>query len=218
MIVYFCPAANYFPAHARNHIRSARILISKGREHRLDIIERIKAKDESALRQLMDEYGDMLLRTACLLLRDRQSAEEAVQDTFIQAYAKISQLQEPSRLRPWLIAITVNRCRMRQRTWSWRSIFPAAESGQWAEAAGEASAGAEELFMAEWYSGKLSEAIGDLEYMYRECLTLYYYHEMSIREISSQLRTRENTVKSRLARGRVLLKTILEKEDCENGQ
>ncbi|WP_256704671.1 RNA polymerase sigma factor [Paenibacillus sp. FSL R7-0273] len=177
----------------------------------------MKARDESALRQLMDEYGDMLLRTACLLLRDRQSAEEAVQDTFIQAYAKIGQLHEPARLRSWLIAITVNRCRMKQRTWSWRSIFPAAESGRWAEAAGEAAAGAEELFMAEWYSGKISDAIGDLDYMYRECLTLYYFHEMSIREIASQLKTRENTVKSRLARGRQLLRLILEKEDIDNG-
>nr|WP_068728207.1 sigma-70 family RNA polymerase sigma factor [Paenibacillus sp. DMB5] len=183
----------------------------------MDIIERIKARDESALRQLMDEYGDMLLRTACLLLRDRQSAEEAVQDTFIQAYAKISQLKEPSRLRSWLIAITVNRCRMKQRTWSWRSIFPAAESGQWAEAAGEAAAGAEELFMTEWHNVKLTDAIGSLDYIYRESLTLYYFHEMSVREIASQLKTRENTVKSRLARGRQLLRLILEKEDIDNG-
>ena len=165
----------------------------------------------------MDEYGDMLLRTACLLLRDRQSAEEAVQDTFIQAYAKISQLQEPGRLRPWLIAITVNRCRMKQRTWSWRSIFPAAESGQWAEDAAGSAAGAEELFMADWRHAKLTDAIGSLDYIYRECLTLYYYHEMSIREISAQLKTRENTVKSRLSRGRGLLKSILEEEDIANG-
>ncbi|MNI54366.1 ECF RNA polymerase sigma factor SigW [compost metagenome] len=164
----------------------------------------------------MDEHGDMLFRTACLLLRDRQAAEEAVQDTFIQAYAKIGQLKEPERLRGWLISIAVNRCRMKQRTWSWRSIFPAAESGQWAEAAGSA-AGAEENFMAEWQRSQLTEAIGRLDYIYRECLTLYYYHEMSLREISLQLKTRENTVKSRLARGRLMLRQMLEKEDTQRG-
>ncbi|CAH1216417.1 hypothetical protein PAECIP111892_04312 [Paenibacillus auburnensis] len=202
---------------SRNLTSAARILIVKGGELRLDIIERIKAKDESALRLLMDEYGDMLLRTAYLLLRDRQSAEEAVQDTFIQAYAKISQLQEPGRLRSWLVTITVNRCRMKQRTWSWRSIFPAAESGQWTEDTAGSSAGAEELFMAEWQQVMLTDAIGSLDYIYRECLTLYYFHEMSIREISAQLRTRENTVKSRLMRGRQLLRLILEKEDIAHG-
>ena len=160
----------------------------------------------------MDEYGDMLLRTACLLLKDRQSAEEAVQDTFIQAYAKIGQLQEPDRLKAWLIRIVVNRCRMRQRTWSWRNIFPAREIDL--QSFDEASfvAGAEELFMAEWHNVRLAETMRSLDYLYRECLTLYYFHEMSVREISDQLDTPQNTIKSRLARGRSLLKNILEKE------
>ncbi|MNC44916.1 RNA polymerase sigma factor SigV [compost metagenome] len=71
--------------------------------------------------------------------------------------------------------------------------------------------------MAEWHQVKLTDAIGSLDYIYRECLTLYYFHEMSIREISAQLKTRENTVKSRLMRGRQLLRLILEKEDIAHG-
>ncbi|WP_306080845.1 RNA polymerase sigma factor [Paenibacillus borealis] len=187
------------------------MLIVRGGELHLDIIERIITRDESALRLLMELYGDMLLRTACLLLKDQQSAEEAVQDTFIQAYAKMVQLQDPQRLKAWLVSIVVNRCRMKQRTWSWRSIFPAAESGQWMEESG-ASAGAEEHFMVEWHHVRLVEAVRSLDYIYRESLTLYYFHEMSIREISAELNTAENTVKSRLARGRILLKQTLEKE------
>ncbi len=153
----------------------------------------------------------MLLRTACLLLKDRQSAEEAVQDTFIQAYAKIGQLQEPDRLKAWLIRIVVNRCRMRQRTWSWRNIFPAREIERNDD--NSFAAGAEELFMVEWHNIRLAESMKSLDYLYRECLTLYYFHEMSVREISDQLDAPENTIKSRLARGRTLLKNILEKEE-----
>lgn len=160
----------------------------------------------------MDDYGDMLLRTACLLLKDRQSAEEAVQDTFIQAYAKIGQLQEPDRLKAWLVRIVVNRCRMRQRTWNWRNIFPTREIELQLNDEASFVAGAEELFMVEWHNVSLAEAIRNLDYLYRECLTLYYFHEMSIREISEQLDAPENTIKSRLARGRTLLKKILEKE------
>ncbi|OME14194.1 RNA polymerase [Paenibacillus odorifer] len=178
----------------------------------MNIIERIVAKDESALRLLMNEYGDMLLRTASLLLKDRQSAEEAVQDTFIQAYAKMSQLQEPDRLKAWLIRIVVNRCRMRQRTWSWRNIFPAGGSELQINEDADFTAGAEELFMVEWHNVRLAESLKNLDYLYRECLMLYYFHEMSIREISEQLNTSENTIKSRLARGRTLLKKILVKE------
>lgn len=160
----------------------------------------------------MDEYGDMLLRTACLLLKDQQSAEEAVQDTFIQAYAKIGQLQESDRLKAWLVRIVVNRCRMKQRTWSWRNIFPAREIELQRTNEDSFTAGAEELFMVEWHNIRLAEAMRSLDYMYRECLTLYYFHEMSVREVSDQLNTPENTIKSRLARGRTLLKNILEKE------
>lgn len=160
----------------------------------------------------MDLYGDMLLRTAYLLLKDLQTAEEAVQDTFIQAYAKINQLQDPERLKAWLIAITVNRCRMKQRTWSWRRIFPASGSSEWpAEEAGH-TAGAEELAITNWQNVQLTEAVRSLDYIYRECMTLYYFHEMSIREISEQLDVPENTVKSRLSRGRIVLKQLLEKE------
>uniref|UniRef100_UPI00403F86CD RNA polymerase sigma factor n=1 Tax=Paenibacillus sp. FSL R5-0470 TaxID=2921641 RepID=UPI00403F86CD len=198
--------------HKRNLNPPSRILLVKGGELHLNIIERIKAKDESALRLLMDDYGDMLLRTACLLLKDRQSAEEAVQDTFIQAYAKMNQLQDPERLRAWLIRIVVNRCRMKQRTWSWRNIFPSGGSELQASDDAGFTAGAEELFMVEWHNVRLAEFIRNLDYVYRECLTLYYFHEMSIREISEQLNTPENTIKSRLVRGRTLLKKMLEKE------
>jgi RNA polymerase sigma factor (sigma-70 family) len=200
-----------FPS-KRNLNPPSRILLVKGGELHLNIIERIVAKDESALRLLMDEYGDMLLRTASLLLKDRQSAEEAVQDTFIQAYTKMSQLQEPDRLKAWLIRIVVNRCRMRQRTWSWRNIFPAGGSELQINEDADFTAGAEELFMVEWHNVRLAESMRNLDYLYRECLTLYYFHEMSIREISEQLNTSENTIKSRLARGRTLLKKILVKE------
>uniref|UniRef100_UPI00403FA671 RNA polymerase sigma factor n=1 Tax=Paenibacillus sp. FSL K6-0276 TaxID=2921450 RepID=UPI00403FA671 len=198
--------------HKRNLNPPSRILLVKGGELHLNIIERIKAKDESALRLLMDDYGDMLLRTACLLLKDRQSAEEAVQDTFVQAYAKMSQLQDPERLKAWLIRIVINRCRMRQRTWSWRNIFPSGGTALQPNDDASFTAGAEELFMVEWHNIRLTESMRNLDYIYRECLTLYYFHEMSIREISEQLNTPENTIKSRLARGRTLLKKILEKE------
>lgn len=160
----------------------------------------------------MDEYGDMLLRTACLLLKDPQSAEEAVQDTFIQAYAKITQLQEPERLKAWLVRILVNCCHMRQRTWSWRNIFPVGEMDPLSHGDYGFAVGAEELFMTEWHNVNLAQAVQSLDYIYRECLVLYYFHEMSICEISTQLHTPENTIKSRLARGRTLLKRLLEKE------
>ncbi|WP_342346087.1 RNA polymerase sigma factor [Paenibacillus mangrovi] len=89
---------------------------SRGEEAGLDIIPGLKQKDEEALRQLMRLYGNDLLRTAYLLLRDRHEAEEAVQDSFVLAFERIRQLKDDMKLKSWLIRIVVNRCRMRQRT------------------------------------------------------------------------------------------------------
>ncbi|QJD88415.1 sigma-70 family RNA polymerase sigma factor [Cohnella herbarum] len=157
----------------------------------------------------MAQYGDELQRTAFLLVKDRQAAEEAVMDTFIQAYRKIHQLKEPDKLRGWLLRIVVNRCRMKMRTWSWRNLFPSASIERMIE---ETEPGPENLLLAEWRNQRLSEAIHRLDYRYREVITLYYYNELSVLEIAEHVKSNENTVKARLARGRMRLRQMLEEE------
>jgi len=171
-------------------------------------VQKLREKEEAALRTLMEQYGDELLRTAYLLLKDRHAAEEAVQDTFITAYAKIGQLRDDTKLRGWLIRIAVNRCRMKRRSWSWRNLLPFPRVEDLVPEDHEP--GPEERALGEWRSGSLTRAIGQLDYKYREAITLYYYAEMSIREIAEQTGTNENTVKARLSRGRAQLKEQLE--------
>ncbi|MFC6550311.1 sigma-70 family RNA polymerase sigma factor [Cohnella cellulosilytica] len=190
--------------------RAGTHLIDVGREAGLDVVRRLIAKDEAALRELMAAYGDEMLRTAYLLLKDRQTAEEAVMDAFVQAYAKIEQLKQPDKLRSWLLRIVANRCRMRMRTWSWRSLLPFERVESLAE---ETEPGPEELLLAEWRAERLSEAVHKLDYKYREVIALYYFNELSVAEIAEQLSSNENTVKARLSRGRAKLRTLLEKGD-----
>ena len=162
---------------------------------------------------MMNQYGDVLLRTAYLLLRDRQAAEEAVQDTFVQAFYKIEQLDDPAKLKAWLVRIAVNHCRMKQRTWSWKSILPSTHVERMKE---ESSSGAEEHFFERWDKERLSEAMLRVEYKYREIMILYYYNDMNVSEIAEQLNMKENTVKSRLMRGRERLKMIMRGRGIED--
>jgi len=166
---------------------------------------------------LMDQYGDELMRTAFLLVKDYQTAEEAVQDTFIQAYRSIGQLQDPSRLKGWLLRIVVNRCRMRMRVWSWRQMLPSAWIEQLAEDRYAGYPAPEEQMIKEWHKARLSRAIHGLDYKYREAIVLYYYHEMNVAEIAVYTGCKENTVKARLARGRMQLRLIWEREEEEDG-
>ncbi|MNH82600.1 ECF RNA polymerase sigma factor SigW [compost metagenome] len=182
----------------------------------LDVVQELVEKNEAALRHLMEQYGDELLRTAYLLLRDRQAAEEAVQDTFIEVFTQISKLRDRDKLRGWMFRIMINRCRMKQRTWSWRNLFPSSEVESWLE--DEQQQGPEVQLLLEWRNGRLSDAIHQLAYIYREVITLYYYSEMSIQEIAEQLNISGNTVKSRLVRGRNQLRSLWEKEERQDEQ
>ncbi|RUS47420.1 sigma-70 family RNA polymerase sigma factor [Cohnella sp. AR92] len=173
----------------------------------------LREKDEAALRALMERYGNQLMRTAYLLVKDKQAAEEAVMDTFIQAYRKIGQLRDPDRLESWLLRIVVNRCRMRMRTWSWSRILPFPRVEQWIV---EEEPGPEELLIDAWRNEKLSEALLKLDYNYREALVLYYYNGLTVAEIAEQTSSNENTVKARLKRGRAKLKRMLEKQEDGN--
>lgn len=172
------------------------------------MIERLAAQDVTALAALMEQYGDYLMRTAYLLLKDRQAAEEAVQDTFLQAYRKIHQLKEADKLKGWLLRIVINHCRMKQRLWSWKRLLPFPRMESMLGESGEP--GPEDMLLMEWRSKRLSDAVHSLDYHYREVITLYYYNEWSIAEIAEGLQMNENTVKARLARGRMKLKQRLE--------
>ncbi|MDO7907269.1 sigma-70 family RNA polymerase sigma factor [Paenibacillus sp. JX-17] len=170
-------------------------------------------QDEAALREWMNRYGDHLLRTAVMLLKDYQTAEEVVQDTFVQAFRKADQLKEPSRLKSWLTAITVNGCRMRQRRWSWKYIFPS-EIGNTENPADERQ-GPESRLLAASRNEELKRAVQKLSYNYRETVVLYYYNEYSVEEITELLGCSTNTIKSRLRRGRAKLRELWEKEEQE---
>jgi RNA polymerase sigma factor (sigma-70 family) len=170
----------------------------------------LKERDEAALRLIIQQHGDYLLRTAYLLMKDLQSAEEAVQDTFITAYQKIDQLQDPERLRSWLTRIAVNRCRMKQRTWNWRNLLPSSKVEELLEDEAEDSPLTQLLIASR--NESLTQAIHLLDYKYREVITLFYYNELSIRDIADQTGINENTIKARLSRGRSLLRIRLAKE------
>jgi RNA polymerase sigma-70 factor (ECF subfamily) len=160
----------------------------------------------------MQLYGNELLRTAVLLVKDHYLAEEIVQDTFVTAFQKMEQLEDGSKLKGWLVIITVNGCRARMRKWSWKNIFLAKKEAAFNQLA-ETDPLPEAALLTAQRNELLHKGIQSLAYHYREAITLFYFHELPIREISEMLQENENTVKTRIARGRRLLKDFLERGD-----
>jgi RNA polymerase sigma-70 factor, ECF subfamily len=80
-----------------------------------ELIQRIIEKDENSLRIVVEKYQNFLFKTCFGLLRNKEDAEEAVQDTFIQVYRKIYTYRGESKFSTWLYRIAVNMCINRLR-------------------------------------------------------------------------------------------------------
>lgn len=173
-------------------------------------IGQLRKGEGSALKQLMDSYGNDIYRVAVLLLKDRHWAEDISQEAFLAAYQNISQFNGSGSLRGWLLQITINLCRSKMRRASWkRLIFRDIADYELRSAEPGPERTAEEL--------SLMSEIQQLPYKYREAIVLHYYQALSVKEIGTVLSENEGTVKSKLSRGRKLLKAKLEEGGWNGG-
>jgi len=76
--------------------------------HDTELIEQIKAGNQSAYSRLMDRYMPLIYSLNLRMLRNSQDAEDATQDVFIQAFRQIDQFRGQSRFSTWLYRIAVN--------------------------------------------------------------------------------------------------------------
>lgn len=80
-----------------------------------ELIARILSGDRRAMETLMRLHNRTLYRTARAILRDDAEAEDAVQESYLQAYRKLAGFRGESKLSTWLVRITVNEALMRRR-------------------------------------------------------------------------------------------------------
>lgn len=151
------------------------------------------------LEEAMPRYETPLLRLCFLYLGDRQLAEDAVQETFIKAYRGFDNYRGESHEKTWLSAIAINTCKdMRRSAWS-RHIDSAAALDQLPEQAAPYS---------EW-DDTVTQAVMGLEEKYRAVVVLYYYQELTVREIAETLGTTPPAVYKRLQRAYAFLRQEL---------
>lgn len=164
-------------------------------------MENLPAPDkdaESKMQRLISEYGDSLLRMCFLYLHDMQLAEDAVQETYIKIYKGYGSFRGECSEKTWVTAIAVNVCRSQLRS-SWYSrVFPCCEF--------ENEPAAEEAY----FDDTLLKEITALKPKYKEVILLYYYRELTVKEIAYALGLTESAVCVRLNRARKQLKNALE--------
>jgi len=78
-----------------------------------EIVERLRDGDERAFEELIDRYGAMMLRVARMFVKDRASAEEVVQETWLGVLNGIDRFEGRSSLKTWIFRILTNRAKTR---------------------------------------------------------------------------------------------------------
>jgi RNA polymerase sigma-70 factor (ECF subfamily) len=79
--------------------------------HEQELVQRLRDGDESAFAELIDAYGSTMLHVAQMFVRDRASAEEVVQETWLAVLKGIDRFEGRSSLKTWLFRILTNQAK-----------------------------------------------------------------------------------------------------------
>ena len=180
-----------------------------------NLVDRLKAHDPAAVADLSNSYGSKIYQLAFRYLKNREDAEEVAQDVLLKVYQKIDAFRGDSALSSWIYRITFNAAMSRLR--EFKQNLPAApdlahdndvsqpikrEVVDWSPLADE------EVFRVEMRR-TLVHALQGLPVLYRTPVLLRDVQGLSTEEASAILHVKEQTLKSRLHRGRLMLREQL---------
>ena len=157
-------------------------------------VETVSISQQAA--QILDTYGDTILRYAYSYLHNRSDTEEVLQDTLIQFLKTRPVFESDEHEKAWLLRVAGNLCKNRLKYNSLRQTDELRE---------ELIAEQREDLSFIW------DAVQALPVQYREVIHLFYREGYSTREISQILGRKEATIRSDLSRGRGKLKELLKK-------
>ena len=183
-----------------------------------ELLERLKAGDEQALSDLSDAYRTKIYQLAFRYLRNKEDAEEVTQDVLFKVYRKVGAFRGDAALSSWMYRITFNAAMSRLRTAHYQRMQD--EDRQSASIDGEpltAAHGdvadysdmADEQVLRSQLRQRVFDAILALPAIYRAPVMLRDIQGMSTEEASAMLRVKDQTLKSRLHRGRLILRKQL---------
>lgn len=156
--------------------------------------------DKEAFSTLIGPYRQAMYATAMAITHNEDDALDAIQDTLLTAWEKLSRLRDPGAFKTWLTRVLVNRCRGTLRGRSWET--PEEEL--------------EEQGREPEYDTALdvNRALSHLSDGDRLILQFFYFQDMSVKEIAGVLGIAPEAVRMRLSRSRKRFKEQYGKEEA----
>jgi RNA polymerase sigma-70 factor (ECF subfamily) len=185
------------------------------------LITRLQAGDEVAVHELAERFSPRIYQLALRHMKNREDAEEVTQDVLMKVYRKIGAFRGDSALSSWIYRITFNTAMSRLRTTKAarladlerERILASDDAGEERRRAVRQPADwsnmpDEELLRAQLRIA-VQAAIAELPEIYRAPVVLRDIQGLTTEEASSRLKVKDQTLKSRLHRGRLMLREKL---------
>ena len=181
------------------------------------LLSRLQSGDERALAELADAYGTKIYQLAFRYLRNKEDAEEVTQDVLFKVYRKVGEFRGDAALSSWIYRITFNAAMSRVRT----AQFQRSQEDDRQMASDDSESSTSQPDIADWSNmaderilrsqlrRRVLRAILALPVIYRAPVMLRDIQGMSTEEASAMLRVKDQTLKSRLHRGRLILRKQL---------
>lgn len=164
----------------------------------------------SHLEKEIEVHYVTLLKIAYIYVKNREMAEDIVQDVCEKAIQKADMFRGEASYKTYLIRMTINRAYDYLRSWKYKQLSLTSTFVQLLHLESP-----EKKALQKDENTQLGLQILKLTPKYREVITLYYYEEFSVQEIAQILTLPEGTIKTRLKRGRDQLKKKLKLEGVE---
>jgi len=158
------------------------------------LVQGCLAGDARAIEALIERFEADVYGLCVRILQHHQDAEDATQEIFVRVFRSLARWDAERTLRPWIMGITLNRC----RTWlTQRARRPKASSYRLEDIAQVPEEPAQELVR------EIEAAVGDLRPDYRSVFVLFHEHGQGYDEISQAMERPVGTIKTWLHRARL---------------
>ncbi|MEP5338504.1 MAG: sigma-70 family RNA polymerase sigma factor [Algibacter sp.] len=172
-------------------------------------IDQIINGNSNAFSVLVDRYKDLVFTLTIRMLKNREEAEEVSQDTFIKVYKSLSKFKGDSKFSTWIYKVAYNTSldRIKKN----KKHFNDVEINEFTEHHLKTIDNVLSNLEQQEYNKAIKDCIALLSSEDSFLLTLYYFEELSLDEISKIVDLTNNNVKVKIFRSRKKLATILKK-------
>ena len=173
----------------------------------LDGLDVLKANPIKAVEIIMNTYGNDVKKFVYTYLHNEADTDDITQEVFVTVYLKLNTYKGKSSLKSWIYSIAANKCKDHLRGHRLRQS-KLIERISRHSISSKLNEVPEEYLQSTIKEG-LFEKVMELPIKYREVVILYYFKELSIKEISYILNEKEPTLQSRLSRSRSKLRELI---------